>query len=263
MARHSQPVIFTPFTLAGAMAPVTIAGALVQQNAEALAGIAFVQCVRAGRAGDLWRLHLQRRHEERGAGLRHAGIRQGDARRRPARAALRTSPTAPPTPTPPTRPTRRRPTNREMSIWPACWRTATWSSTRRLDGGRALRLLREDHPRRRDAADDGRLRSSRSIRRGRARHSTRCARSARAATFSGGATRWRATRPRSMRRCCRTGAISRPGRRPARSTPRGAPTGSGRSCSPPTSRRRSTRRVAEEIAAFVARRKEEGGAPTN
>ena len=48
MARQNQPVIFTPFTLAGAMAPITVAGALVQQNAEALAGIAFAQCVRPG-----------------------------------------------------------------------------------------------------------------------------------------------------------------------------------------------------------------------
>jgi trimethylamine--corrinoid protein Co-methyltransferase len=48
MATHNQPVIFTPFTLAGAMAPITVAGALVQQNAEALAGIAFAQCVRPG-----------------------------------------------------------------------------------------------------------------------------------------------------------------------------------------------------------------------
>jgi trimethylamine--corrinoid protein Co-methyltransferase len=48
MARHNQPVIFTPFTLAGAMAPITVAGALVQQNAEALAGIAFAQCIRPG-----------------------------------------------------------------------------------------------------------------------------------------------------------------------------------------------------------------------
>ena len=38
----------TPFTLSGAMAPVTVAGALVQQNAEALAGIAFTQMVRKG-----------------------------------------------------------------------------------------------------------------------------------------------------------------------------------------------------------------------
>lgn len=48
MASMGQPVIITPFTLAGAMAPVTIAGALVQQNAEALAGIAFAQMVRKG-----------------------------------------------------------------------------------------------------------------------------------------------------------------------------------------------------------------------
>ncbi len=48
MAENNQPVIYTPFTLAGAMAPITLAGALVQQNAEALAGIAFSQCVRAG-----------------------------------------------------------------------------------------------------------------------------------------------------------------------------------------------------------------------
>ena len=48
MARLGQPVVITPFTLAGAMAPVTIAGALVQQNAEALAGIAFLQAVNPG-----------------------------------------------------------------------------------------------------------------------------------------------------------------------------------------------------------------------
>ncbi|MDE0169256.1 MAG: trimethylamine methyltransferase family protein [bacterium] len=45
---RNQPVVITPFTLAGAMAPVTIAGALVQQNAEALAGIALTQAVRRG-----------------------------------------------------------------------------------------------------------------------------------------------------------------------------------------------------------------------
>ena len=34
--------------IAGATAPATIAGAIVQQNAEALAGIAFTQMVRRG-----------------------------------------------------------------------------------------------------------------------------------------------------------------------------------------------------------------------
>ena len=48
MSSRNQAVILTPFTLAGAMAPVTVAGALVQQNAEALAGIAFTQMVRKG-----------------------------------------------------------------------------------------------------------------------------------------------------------------------------------------------------------------------
>ncbi len=48
MARRKQCVVITPFTLSGAMAPVTLAGALAQQHAEALAGIAFTQIVQAG-----------------------------------------------------------------------------------------------------------------------------------------------------------------------------------------------------------------------
>jgi trimethylamine--corrinoid protein Co-methyltransferase len=48
MARLGQAVCITPFTLAGAMAPVTLAGALVQQNAEALGAIVLSQLVRKG-----------------------------------------------------------------------------------------------------------------------------------------------------------------------------------------------------------------------
>ena len=48
MSARNQLIIITPFTLAGAMAPVTIAGAVVLQNAEALAGIAYTQVVRPG-----------------------------------------------------------------------------------------------------------------------------------------------------------------------------------------------------------------------
>ena len=44
----NQAVLVTPFTLLGAMAPTTMAGALVQQNAEALACIALSQIVRQG-----------------------------------------------------------------------------------------------------------------------------------------------------------------------------------------------------------------------
>jgi trimethylamine--corrinoid protein Co-methyltransferase len=48
MARSGQACCITPFTLAGAMAPVTLAGTLAQQNAEALAGIVLTQVVRPG-----------------------------------------------------------------------------------------------------------------------------------------------------------------------------------------------------------------------
>jgi trimethylamine---corrinoid protein Co-methyltransferase len=47
-ARHNQAVMMTPFILAGAMSPATVAGAATQTLAEALAGMAFVQLVRPG-----------------------------------------------------------------------------------------------------------------------------------------------------------------------------------------------------------------------
>jgi len=48
MAEYGQPTIVTPFTLSGAMCPITIAGALAQQNAEALGVIALSQIVNPG-----------------------------------------------------------------------------------------------------------------------------------------------------------------------------------------------------------------------
>lgn len=47
-ARRGQAVIVTPFTLAGAMAPVTMAGAVALSLAEGLAAIALLQWVRPG-----------------------------------------------------------------------------------------------------------------------------------------------------------------------------------------------------------------------
>jgi trimethylamine--corrinoid protein Co-methyltransferase len=47
-AAAGQVLIITPFTLAGAMAPVTIAGALTLAHAEALAGLVLAQIVRPG-----------------------------------------------------------------------------------------------------------------------------------------------------------------------------------------------------------------------
>ncbi|MEP7456640.1 trimethylamine methyltransferase family protein [Phyllobacterium sp. SB3] len=48
MAEHGQPVTVTPFTLMGAMTPVTLAAALCQQNAEALFGVTLTQLVNPG-----------------------------------------------------------------------------------------------------------------------------------------------------------------------------------------------------------------------
>ncbi len=48
LAEHGQVAIVTPFTLAGAMAPITMAGALVLQHAEAMFGIVLTQIVRRG-----------------------------------------------------------------------------------------------------------------------------------------------------------------------------------------------------------------------
>ncbi len=47
-ASHNQAMLFSPFVLGGASTPVSSVGALIQVNAEALAGIAFSQLVRVG-----------------------------------------------------------------------------------------------------------------------------------------------------------------------------------------------------------------------
>ena len=47
-ARSGQMSVITPFCLAGAMAPITVAGALTLQHAEALAGITLAQLTRRG-----------------------------------------------------------------------------------------------------------------------------------------------------------------------------------------------------------------------
>ena len=47
-ARHNQPVACTPWTLAGAMSPCTVAGTLAQVLAEALATLCLVQLINPG-----------------------------------------------------------------------------------------------------------------------------------------------------------------------------------------------------------------------
>ncbi|MCC6469434.1 MAG: trimethylamine methyltransferase family protein [Alphaproteobacteria bacterium] len=48
MAEMRQPISVTPFTLMGAMTPVTLPAALAQQNAEALFGVTLIQAVSPG-----------------------------------------------------------------------------------------------------------------------------------------------------------------------------------------------------------------------
>jgi trimethylamine--corrinoid protein Co-methyltransferase len=48
LAEFGQPVVVTPFTLSGAMSPVTLAGAISQQNAEALGVLAVTQMINPG-----------------------------------------------------------------------------------------------------------------------------------------------------------------------------------------------------------------------
>ena len=50
LARRNQGLVVTPFTLAGAMAPVTMAGAVAQSLAEGLCAIALAQYIRPGAA---------------------------------------------------------------------------------------------------------------------------------------------------------------------------------------------------------------------
>ncbi|WP_128514193.1 trimethylamine methyltransferase family protein [Tabrizicola thermarum] len=48
MAKRGQPVVVTPFTLAGAMAPVTMSGAVALSIAEALAAVALLEYIAPG-----------------------------------------------------------------------------------------------------------------------------------------------------------------------------------------------------------------------
>ena len=89
MAEHGQPVVATPFTLAGAMTPATLAGALAQQHAEALFMVALAQLVRPGTpmvyGGFTSNVDMRTGSPAFGT----PGVRQGPARHRAARAARR------------------------------------------------------------------------------------------------------------------------------------------------------------------------------
>ncbi|MEO0542478.1 MAG: trimethylamine methyltransferase family protein [Pseudomonadota bacterium] len=48
LARRGQPTVVTPFTLAGAMSPITLAGTVAQSLAESLCAVALVQTINPG-----------------------------------------------------------------------------------------------------------------------------------------------------------------------------------------------------------------------
>ena len=88
-ARHNQACIVTPFILAGAMSPVTVAGTLTQVLAEVLAGAAVHAADPARRAGAVRHLRLVDLDAVGRADLRHAGAVAGLLWRRAAGAPAR------------------------------------------------------------------------------------------------------------------------------------------------------------------------------
>ena len=112
-AAAGQPVVVTPFLLMGAMSPVSIPSALVQQTAEAL-GRRRADAARTARdAGGPRLVPLAHRHAVGLARLRRAGVgdralllgadRAAASTCRGARAAARSRAASCPTPRPPTR----------------------------------------------------------------------------------------------------------------------------------------------------------------
>ena len=263
--RATRSSCITPFTLAGAMAPVTLAGALAEQNAEALAGMVLTQVVRPGRAGHLRRVHLERRHAVGRAGVRDAGVHADRDDRRPAGAALRRARIARRTCRAANALDAQAAYESVFSLWGAIMggvnllmHGAGW-----MEGGLHAEL-REDDPRRR-AARDGRG----VPRPGRRRRGRRSAFEAMQEVGPGGHFFGAAAHPVALpdrvpqadaQRLAQLRDVGG-GRLAGGCRPR--PTGSGRSCSPPTSRRRWTRPSREELDAFVARRVAEGGVPTD
>ena len=241
------------------MAPVTIAGALTLAHAEALAGHHARADRAAGCAGRVRQLHLERRHEVRLAGIRHARVRQGGVRRgpagalpRPALALLERDGLERP-----------RCAGRlriaDEPVGRAARRLQLRAARRRLARERTDRLLREVHPRRRDAAD-----VRRGVSAGR-RDAADIGLDAVAEVGPGGHffgcahTMERYAAP-STRRWSRTGATTASWQRTARRRRPSAPH-SGRARWSVMSRPRAIPRCVEALDAYVARRTEEGGAP--
>ena len=238
MALHAQPIVMTPFTLSGAMAPATIAGALAEQNAEALAGITYMQVVAPGcpvmYGGFTSNVDMKTGAPAFGTPeYTRAAMAGGQLARRykiPYRSSNACAANAVDA---------QAAYESEMSIWGAVMGHANMimHGAGWMEGG-LVANLREADPRRRDPAGHGRVHAAHRGRMTILWRLTPSPRSAPAGISSASAIRWSATRPPSTRRSCRTGAISKPGARPARSPPTSGPMRSGSSSWSITSSRR-------------------------
>ena len=153
MAAHGQPVVITPFTLMGAMAPVSLAAALAQQNAEALFGVVLAQAVRPGDARHVRRFHFERRPAFRCAGLRDTGEREGECCERTAGATLWTALSDLECQRLQRGRRSGRLRDRDVPVGSRSRPREPHLSRGRLAGRRTHGLVREADPRRRDAAD--------------------------------------------------------------------------------------------------------------
>ena len=262
-AERNQIVCITPFTLAGAMAPVTLAGALVEQNAEALAGMVLTQVVRPGSpviyGGFTSNVDMQSGAPAFGTPeyMRTAMIGGQLARRYgvPYRSSNVCAANALDA---------QAAYESVFSLWGAIMggvnllmHGAGWmegglhaSYEKMILDAELLGMVEAflDPV----VVDDGHAGASR-----------RSRRSDRAATSSAPSTRSRASRPRSTSRCSATGGTTRRGRRRAR---RSSPSKANRiwkellaAYEPPP----MDPAIREELEAFVARRVAEGGVPTD
>ncbi|OWK22310.1 hypothetical protein AJ88_08285 [Mesorhizobium amorphae CCBAU 01583] len=134
-ARAGQVSIITPFCLAGAMAPITVAGALTLQHAEALAGLTLAQIVRPGApvVYGSFSSNVDMKW------VRRPSARRSTSRRRWGLASWRASPACPgvrAVAAPPTFLMRRQPTRRSSHCGARCWQ-APPSASMPPDGSKA------------------------------------------------------------------------------------------------------------------------------
>ena len=255
-----QPCVLTPFILMGAMSPVTIPAALVQQIAEALSGIALAQLIRPGApvifGSFLSNIDMQSGSPtfgtpESGIGLlctgqiaRHFGLpfRSGGGLTSSQVADAQAGYEA------------------LMTMLPTFLAGANWvmHSAGWLEGGLVAGFEKFIVDVETPADDAGRVHAAGDRRRTRWR-SARTRRSATAGTSSARCTRWSASGPASTGRCSRRRTTTRSGCATAASTPTPGPRRSTRRSSRSTIAPPLDDAIRAELQEYVIRRRAELG----